>query len=77
MPPRSIDETFLSPDFFFIGLFLPGFPRTQAACLSVVPSVSEDELLHYERMRLQFSGDGGGGGGGGGGPTRGGGGGGA
>eukprot|EP00904_Undaria_pinnatifida_P006698 jgi/Undpi1/3158/HiC_scaffold_15.g06532.m1 len=35
----------------------------EAACLSVTPSVSEDELRHYERMRLQFSGDGGGGGG--------------
>eukprot|EP00903_Cladosiphon_okamuranus_P012041 g11306.t1 len=32
----------------------------EAACLSVTPSVSEDELRHYERMRLQFSGDGGG-----------------
>lgn len=35
--------------------------------MSVTPSVSEDELRHYERMRLQFSGDGGDGGGGGGG----------
>ncbi|CAN0048189.1 unnamed protein product, partial [Laminaria digitata] len=39
----------------------------EAACLSVTPSVSEDELRHYDRMRLQFSGDGGSGGGGGGG----------
>eukprot|EP00752_Nemacystus_decipiens_P017233 g15437.t1 len=30
----------------------------EAACLSVTPSVSQDELRHYERMRLQFSGDG-------------------
>ncbi|CAM9229357.1 unnamed protein product [Hapterophycus canaliculatus] len=33
----------------------------EAACLSVTPSVSQDELRHYERMRMQFSGDGGGG----------------
>lgn len=44
----------LSVEFRFAG-----FPYVmQAACLSVTPSVSEDELRHYERMRLQFSGDG-------------------
>ena len=48
---------------------MPGFLCLQAACLSVTPSVSEDELRHYERMRLQFSGDGGGGGAVGGGET--------
>lgn len=29
--------------------------RVQAACLSVTPSVSKEELVHYERMKAQFS----------------------
>ncbi|CAM9090461.1 unnamed protein product, partial [Ectocarpus sp. 4 AP-2014] len=47
----------LSEDELAVKVSREDLEASTAACLSVTPSVSEDELRHYERMRLQFSGD--------------------
>ncbi|CAM9740934.1 unnamed protein product [Ectocarpus fasciculatus] len=60
--PDLLDPSLMRPGRFdrllYLGVSGDRETQTKAACLSVTPSVSEDELRHYERMHLQFSCDG-------------------